>query len=372
MLTLLSFGEGAFAISQHQYNALYFFPKNYTEIPALDFDNAKIVAIEKKDDKLMYSIGMMYHNGNKGIEVDFVQAREWLTRAAFLKNSNAMLQLARIYTYGKDITGFFRSESLSKKWIQDAIRAKNYEAFFQIGLWYERGDIFRYSREKAYEYYQKAADANYFNAYVKMFIGHLNGYGVEQDTKKAIYYIKLIEKNAPNEFIKKLASQFIAELYFEIAKKINSAKEKFNFYLASYNRGFKTAANAIGDSYLDGVGVEEDARIALLWYHRAINEFESIYAMERVGLIYLNGPGQVDRDYKKAFEYFDRASKLGSVNASYFLGHMYYYGLGVESNYDEARKWFTRSSNLAKISYANAKQGNEINIEKAIQENLEK
>jgi hypothetical protein len=69
--------------------------------------------------------------------------------------------------------------------------------------------------------------------------------------------------------------------------------------------------------------------------------------MERLGFLYLKGPGEITRDDQAAFNMFIKAADLGGVLASYELGYMYYYGVGIEKNPQEASKWFARSTELA-------------------------
>lgn len=49
------------------------------------------------------------------------------------------------------------------------------------------------------------------------------------------------------------------------------------------------------------------------------------------------------QDYSKAFELFQEAAKKRKSVAYMYLGEMYRDGLGIEKNYDLAKKWFTRA-----------------------------
>ena len=49
------------------------------------------------------------------------------------------------------------------------------------------------------------------------------------------------------------------------------------------------------------------------------------------------------QDYSKAFELFQEAAKKRKSVAYMYLGRMYRDGLGIEKNYDLAKKWFTRA-----------------------------
>ena len=85
----------------------------------------------------------------------------------------------------------------------------------------------------------------------------------------------------------------------------------------------------------------------------------------------MTGPGDMNKDYKKAMDYFKKGSRLGGVNASYFLGHMHYYGLGVKKDYNQSRKWFDRAKKMAEISKKKARQPlSDVDIDAIIQSNL--
>lgn len=48
-------------------------------------------------------------------------------------------------------------------------------------------------------------------------------------------------------------------------------------------------------------------------------------------------------DYSAAKPWFEKASANGYAAASYYLGWMYYYGMGVEENHIDALKWFEKA-----------------------------
>lgn len=74
----------------------------------------------------------------------------------------------------------------------------------------------------------------------------------------------------------------------------------------------------------------------------------SAEAQYDLGLRYRTGMG-VEQNFQEAVKWFLRSSKKGNGCAQYQLGYCYFYGLGVTQNYDDAVKWYT----------ASAKQGND-------------
>jgi len=53
----------------------------------------------------------------------------------------------------------------------------------------------------------------------------------------------------------------------------------------------------------------------------------------------------VEQNYNKAFEYFEKASSLGSAEATHALGMMYQNGFGCEKNINLAIEFYTQASN---------------------------
>ncbi|MEZ3591661.1 MAG: sel1 repeat family protein [Muribaculaceae bacterium] len=63
-----------------------------------------------------------------------------------------------------------------------------------------------------------------------------------------------------------------------------------------------------------------------------------------IGRSYYDGNG-VERDYRKAVEYFRSTAAKGSVRGQCGLGWCYFYGQGVPVDYRKAVKWLTLASN---------------------------
>ena len=58
--------------------------------------------------------------------------------------------------------------------------------------------------------------------------------------------------------------------------------------------------------------------------------------------MYYNGQG-LKQDYKKAFEWFEKAATQGVANAQYNLGIMYDNGEGVRQDKKRAKEWFGKA-----------------------------
>lgn len=64
----------------------------------------------------------------------------------------------------------------------------------------------------------------------------------------------------------------------------------------------------------------------------------------RIGNKYFHGENGNAKDYFKAFEYFEKAAKMGLSAAEYNLGVMFLNGYGCTINPNEAIRWFTKAA----------------------------
>ena len=88
------------------------------------------------------------------------------------------------------------------------------------------------------------------------------------------------------------------------------------------NAGHHEAIYRVARYYFMGemYGLRQDKAEGLRWHDRAI-EAGSGDAAYNIGNIYLNGDG-VEQDHVRAFEYFQKAAKLGDIHAFLQVGHV--------------------------------------------------
>lgn len=82
-------------------------------------------------------------------------------------------------------------------------------------------------------------------------------------------------------------------------------------------------------------------------YDKAFTTMQSLgetsdhaYAQYYLGMMYMKGQG-VEQDYKKASEWFRKASEKNISQAQYKLGDLYFKGRGVPKDYEFAYVWFS-------------------------------
>ena len=85
--------------------------------------------------------------------------------------------------------------------------------------------------------------------------------------------------------------------------------------------------------------IEEKAEIVKL---KILAEQGNAEAQYKLGLMYDMGK-DVDQDYQKAFEWYEKSANQGLASSQSRLGSMYRYGKGVEVNHAKATEWYFKA-----------------------------
>lgn len=120
------------------------------------------------------------------------------------------------------------------------------------------------------------------------------------------------------------------------------SKELFQRLLSCAELGDKRCQNQLGIWYEDGIGTEQNYRLALEWFQKAAEQ-DYPSAFGNIGELYRKGHG-VDRDNKKAVHYYKEGTDRKQSGCTMRLGQCYLNGIGVDVNKDLAFKLFTESS----------------------------
>ena len=78
-------------------------------------------------------------------------------------------------------------------------------------------------------------------------------------------------------------------------------------------------------------------------FKEAAEKYNNDVAQRYMGEIYFNGYG-VEQDYEEAVKWYSKAAEQGDADAQNNLGYCYYFGEGVEQDYEEAVKWYTKAA----------------------------
>ena len=97
--------------------------------------------------------------------------------------------------------------------------------------------------------------------------------------------------------------------------------------------------------YFKGDGIDKDYRKAVEWFLKA-TEQEFAPAQTLLGDRYYYGEG-VDKDYGKAVKWYQKASEQGHTPGQYKLGNCYSRGTGVEQDDRKAAEWYRKAADQA-------------------------
>ena len=268
-----------------------------TVIPSLAQDSAskeygnwgRLEAAEQGDLAAQVYLGSMFY-----LYGDYEQSAKWLTKAAEQGDVDSMYNLGFFYLDG---IGVEEDDEQALKWFKMAAEQGEPDSAYAVGLCYYNGEGTDRDYVQALEWFTKAAENE--NPYACYYLGSMYefGDGVDPDYEKAA-----------------------------------------DFYRRAGLQGMSEAQYRMGLFLEKGYGVEQDYSQALAWYHSAAwNGYEDairkldVYE-EMINIL----SGSVD-DYLQAAE-------AGDAEAQYKLGYVYYYGLRVDQDFEQAAEWFAKAA----------------------------
>ena len=128
-------------------------------------------------------------------------------------------------------------------------------------------------------------------------------------------------------------------------------------FLDGAEKGDPRAMYAVGSMYVGGAGVEQDYKKAYQWLNKAAN-YNRWDAQYKTGLMHYMGMG-IPRNYKKAALVYKTLAvkEKGYPPAQYRLGLLYVNGHGVEQNNIQAYAWLVIAAHFYRHVIAREEQG---------------
>lgn len=228
-----------------------------------------------------YNLGKIYENGGDGVPQDFGQAIAWYKLAA---------DVGTLPTQ-------FNGQALGPD-AADLIFAAQLYAQFNLGRLYESGQGTEKDVATAVQWYQRAA---------------------QQDLDVAQQHLVRIFRQGEGT---------VAPNPVESTKWLERLAQGGNV----------PAMTDLGTAYLQGVGVEKNAKIAHDWYLRGASQ-GSGEALFNLGLLYQSGYSG-DADYKRAADYYMRAANKNSGRAMMALGDLNANAQGMSRSRVQALAWY--------------------------------
>ncbi len=129
------------------------------------------------------------------------KAKPLLVKAAEKEHGYAQYLLAMNFFYYKQ-----ENNKEALYWLEKSASNDEPKALYQLGLYYaEKADL-----AKAIKYYQRAAELNNAEAALELYYIYGEGFGVEQDEDKALFFLKKAAESGNQEVLDELAAMALS------------------------------------------------------------------------------------------------------------------------------------------------------------------
>ena len=231
-------------------------------------------------------------------------------------NSKQKKEISALTNKGIEIQLF----KLEKKGKSGELRNLNH-----IAIIYNQGINIKKDFEKAFEFYEQAAQLGSAQAQATLALIYENGIGVIKDLTKSMTFY---EQAAQQNFVQ--AQVNLAALYYtgecgnkDLSKAINLLEKAAQF-------GYAPAQFNLAAMYFTGNGIQKNVIKAIRLLEEAANQGLA-QAQFNLSNIYMNGYDVV-KNPTKAFHLLEQAANNGFALAQFNLGLIYYNGENIEKN----------------------------------------
>ena len=258
---------------------------------------------------------------------------------------------ARTFLYGSDEAEPCFEQALHL-FLEEA-EGGNALAMHDLGRMYADGLGVDMNAETAFAWYEKALlafldiEANKESRYVEYRIGKMYaaGLGTEQNYVEAAGWFELTASRNH-----KYAQYSLAGLYYRGQGVEQDCEMAFRLYRKSAAQRVPYANYELAKMYRDGIGTDKDAGEAELNFEEAFYGFKRLEEQShddklqyRLGQMLYTGTG-TEKEADAAIGYFEKAARLGNVNAQYMLGKVYLDEGSRYRNSEKAVLWLTKAA----------------------------
>lgn len=196
--------------------------------------------------------------------------------------------------------------------------------------------------EEAFELYKKTADKGDAYAQWRVSNAYRSGDGVDVDTVKYKEYIDKAVKGGCEEAIFD-QSKMIYTGRFGYKKDEEKAKKTILDLVEKTKNSYVLSQYARLLLYGDGM-FEQDKDKALSVLNRIEDKDDPVYNLA-MGEVYCAGAGDIEINYKKALEYFEKAYKNGSTYSAELIGNIYMKDNDeMSKDIEKSIEWYKKAS----------------------------
>ncbi len=291
-------------------------------------------AAEQGDEKGNYYLGVCYEYG-AGVPKDEEKSLTYYYTAANDGNPLAQCEVAQAYLVGKNGLNVNYAEAI--KYVNAAIEQEEPRAYKIMGDIYNYGLGKDEDKEKAAEWYKRAADSGDINASTSLAAMYIFGIGVPENETKGFQLYKIAADEDDMYGLGGLGLCY--ENGYGVPKNLSTA---VSYYQRAAEKGHDYSRNRLYHMYREGIGVWKDSNKAIQYLREAADNGD-LHAMYRLGLEYWTGE-IVHQESSTAIKYMTQAAENGYDFAAGVLGTIYYSGYqNVTKNYNKAFEYLRQA-----------------------------
>ncbi len=288
-------------------------------------------AAQHQHPEALYKLGCMYWSGDGELLIgeDKDKAIALLKRAASLHHFGAA------YSYGL-ICATNGNNSEAKKQLTVAAEGEKKATFALAKVCWKLGDI-----EEAIHWYAEAATIPNEEAQSTLGRIYCMGEGTQKNYRYSIHFYEMAPscENSNSQY-------YIGYMYSNGGFGVSKDYEKaYYWFKKAAEQGHVDAFFEVGTALRAGLGTAKNISEALCWIEKAACA-DSLKAIECVGEMYANGEGteREEPDFEKALLYDRLGVQKGSAISMNHLAYLYYYGQGVDKDFNDAFRLFSDSA----------------------------
>ncbi len=377
--------------AQHSLGEIYYFgirgnPRNALKAKALFEQSA-----QKGNKRAMAMLGHLYGRGH-GVEANNETALKWFHLGAEKGSTLAHARLGMFYLYGLSVK---RNITKARHHFQRAANEGDAGAMHSLGILRIKGLGVRRDYVKALRLFKQSAGQGHTLAQNKLAQMKLLGLGMPPSCEDAAKTFKSVAEHGPWSDMMKIAHKRFQQGKYDPALWLYGMLAGEGYNVAESNAAFLLEQNAVEkikpfsllvDKYVrpylnrsltqNIYGVlfylidtdeardhndnskndesppgpaEKNAEQSIAFYNLAAEQGSSL-AYVKIGDLYYYGLAGKARDgtqnYKKAYNYYSKASRLQNAQGRFNLGFMYEHGLGVKRDLHLAKRFYEETTSL--------------------------
>ncbi|CAK5025571.1 unnamed protein product [Meloidogyne enterolobii] len=293
---------------------------------------------ETGDIQAVLGLAQLYLTGGKGVPMDLQAARKYFQIAADAGSAQANGYLGRMYLEGTSATP--QNNDTALKYFTKAADKGNSIGQAGIGIMYLYGYGIKADSQKALKFFAAAAEQGSSDAQLHLGQMYYQGLGVKRDFKQALKHFQLASQSGHILAIYNLAQmhakgtgvfrncKFAVALYKNVAERGRWTERFMDAYLKFQNNAIDEAAFRY--LFLAELGYEA----AQTNFAYLIDSQEGGGKDEKLALF------SKEEAYRRAFMNWQRAANQDYPVARVKLGDYKYYGLGSDSDLQEAAEHY--------------------------------